>query len=226
MDRAVRNAFRAQAEYCARLDSPFTGLLCRMLADVLSSQSEAGREILGWRGDPAPLADNLPLRVVGALHALARSGNAPELASIYPPAPLPAADRLADVLRRALRRHAAEISAFLPFTPQTNVRRRRPRTVRRPFPKRNLLGATQELRGAITPSARHRFHEFRRLGAHGSAIESWAGTVRGRLAGRRPALGRDAVLTTRQPGYRPDDAAAAGAARHRRRTRFPATARR
>ena len=117
---AVREAFRAQAEYCARLDSPFTDLLCRTLADVLSSRSEAGCEILGWRGDPAPLADNLPLRVVGALHALARSGKAPELASIYPPAPLPAADLLADVLRRALQRHAAEILAFLPFTPQTN----------------------------------------------------------------------------------------------------------
>lgn len=116
----VREAFLAQAAYCAQLGSPFTDLLCRTLAEVLSAETGAGREILAWAGDPAPLADNLPLRVAGALHALSRSGRAPRLTAVYPPAPLPARDRFAAVIARTLREHSDEIVAFLPFTPQTN----------------------------------------------------------------------------------------------------------
>ena len=116
----MRQAFRAQAEYCDRLGSRFTGALCATLAETLSMDSESGRLALTWAGDPSPMADGLPLRVTGSLHALVRSGRAPELAAIYPPHDVPTPVVLADVLGRVLIEHGAEIGAFLRHTPQTN----------------------------------------------------------------------------------------------------------
>lgn len=117
---AVRNAFRAQAEYCERLGSRFTALLCATVADTLSMDDEPGRHALAWAGDPSPLADNLPLRLAGALHALARSGRAADLRALYPPHDAPSPAVLADVIRRTFVEHGAEITAFLHHAPQTN----------------------------------------------------------------------------------------------------------
>src|SRR5512146_34366 len=100
--QGVRAAFASQAEYCRRLGSPFTAALCEALADDLDASSPAGRAILEWKGDPAPLADNVPLRTVGALNALARSQAAPYLAALYPPHPSPDPAALAPAVLRAL----------------------------------------------------------------------------------------------------------------------------
>jgi hypothetical protein len=122
MNRAavVGQAFRDQAGYCARLDSPFMVALCEGIADVLTTEDPVGRAVLAWPGDPAPLADNVPLRVTGALHALARSGRVRNLTAAFPPHRTPSGPTLAAVLREAFRDHGREIVDFLAFTPQTN----------------------------------------------------------------------------------------------------------
>jgi hypothetical protein len=71
-----------------------------------------------WPGDP--LADILPLRVAGALHALVLSGMAPELATAYPPEKLPDDKSLHALLLNALAQHSAFIKRFIESPPQTN----------------------------------------------------------------------------------------------------------
>jgi hypothetical protein len=118
--QAVRSAFASQAEYCRRLGSPFTACVCEALAVDLDMSGAAGRTILGWTGDPSPLVDNVPLRTIGALNALARSQAAPYLATLYPPNPLPDPRELARAVRRALDEHAGRVLEFLSSPPQTN----------------------------------------------------------------------------------------------------------
>jgi len=118
--QAVRSAFMSQAEYCRRLGSPFTASVCEALAAHLDMSTAAGRAILGWTGDPAPLADNVPLRAVGALNGLARSQAAPHLAALYPPNPPPDPAQLAGALLRALGEHSTSVMQFLGSPPQTN----------------------------------------------------------------------------------------------------------
>jgi len=116
----VRSAFLAQAGLCERLGSPFTALLCRVLADGLDPANELEGSILEWRGDPGPFADSVPLRLAGALHGLVRADCVPPLAVLYPPHPLPGPQRLLAAVRSALSEHADAIRAFLRHPPQTN----------------------------------------------------------------------------------------------------------
>lgn len=80
----VLAACESQARYCERLGSPFTARVCRLLALEVLPATPLGRELLLWPGDPSPEADNLPLRLAGALHFLARAGRA-GLIEHYPP---------------------------------------------------------------------------------------------------------------------------------------------
>jgi len=119
----VRAAFREQAYFCTRLGSPFTALLCTLLADRLDQHSEVGARILGWRGDPSSQADALSLRVCGALHGLVRSGREPALAALYPKpgeAFEPDHERLAEESLRAIQQHPDWFDAYLATAPQTN----------------------------------------------------------------------------------------------------------
>ena len=118
--QAVRSAFDSQAEYCRRLGSPFTARMCEALAADLVMSNAAGRAILGWTGDPSPFVDNVPLRTIGALNALARSRAAPYLAALYPPNPLPDTGELTRAVLRALDEHPNRLAAFLSSPPQTN----------------------------------------------------------------------------------------------------------
>ncbi|HEV2815762.1 MAG TPA: DUF2332 family protein [Allosphingosinicella sp.] len=120
MDREakVRASFAEQAYWCARLGSPFTARLCEALADGLDRRSAVGARALAWPGDPAPGGDALALRLCGGLHALVRNGEAPELALLYPPAPLPEADALRRALAPVLARQA--LLPWLERAPQTN----------------------------------------------------------------------------------------------------------
>jgi hypothetical protein len=95
-------------------------MVCDALAADLPDEHEVGRRILAWDGDPAPLADNVPLRIVGALNALVRAGRVPYLAMHYPPHAAPEAGQLAASLRQALREYADHVLAFLDRPPQTN----------------------------------------------------------------------------------------------------------
>lgn len=82
--QAVRAAFTSQAGYCRRLGSPFTACVCEALAAELDMSSAAGRAILGWKGDPSPLADNVALRTIGALTSRHRSDGCGSSSPIHP----------------------------------------------------------------------------------------------------------------------------------------------
>lgn len=114
----VREAFREQARWCERLGSPFTARLCTVLADTLDPASAIGARVLGWTGNP--MSDALALRLCGGLHALVRDGDAPVLAPLYPPAPLPDEAMLARLLPMALVEHASALDPWLDSPPQTN----------------------------------------------------------------------------------------------------------
>ena len=116
----VRQAFLQQAGYCDQLGSPFTALLCRVLADGLEGSSEIERFILEWPGDASAFADSVPLRVAGALHCLVRAGRAPELAELYPPHGKPDSAKLLAAARGALLDQGAFVRDFLQSPPQTN----------------------------------------------------------------------------------------------------------
>lgn len=119
----VREAFRAQAEDCLALGSPFTARLCRTFAERLAPGDPVADRILGWPADPGPHEDRLPLRLAGALHGLVLSGRAPDLAAVYPPHPA-SDDALFDAATGAMRRHAPAVLARLEGPPQTNEPRR------------------------------------------------------------------------------------------------------
>ena len=116
---AVREAFLSQAAICAHLGSPFTGLLCAAFSK-LDRKTAVSRLILDWQGDPAADKDNLPLRVCGGLHFLARSGRAPGLASLYPPGLLPEESRLREEVASVLALEGDFLVQWFERAPQTN----------------------------------------------------------------------------------------------------------
>lgn len=116
----MRAAFAKQAEFCERLHSPLTAALCAVIGRKLDRSTPLGVRILDWPGDPDPQKDGLPLRLCGGLHALVRSGDAPELAAAYPPAPTPDAERLWSLLEPVLRHQGDKLSRWLDSAPQTN----------------------------------------------------------------------------------------------------------
>jgi hypothetical protein len=117
-EAAVRAAFAEQAEWCERLESPFTALLCRLLGERLDRSTETGRKALDWPGNPSSLVDALALRLCGGLNALARSGKAPALAACYPPHGLPDPETLWQALVPALA--DPQLPSWLDRAPQTN----------------------------------------------------------------------------------------------------------
>ena len=111
----IADRFVRQAEECRALGSPFTGRMLDKVLDLLDPTAPLGHRIL--QADARP-EDAFPLRLAGALHALARAGDQ-DLAPVYPPhAARDAA--LAQALRRALTGRAADILPWLDHPPQTN----------------------------------------------------------------------------------------------------------
>jgi hypothetical protein len=114
----IRASFAEQARFCTMLEARFMALLSETLGERLDRDGDAGRRVLDWPGEPGAFADALALRLCGGLHFLVRSGAAPGLAQLYPPAPLPEADALWTALRPALADE--RLPAWLDFAPQTN----------------------------------------------------------------------------------------------------------
>jgi hypothetical protein len=108
-----RDAFRQQAAFCAAMDAPITARVCEALADALSRDGATARRTLDWPGDPIP--DALPLRLVGGLHALARTGIDADLTALF----AGTGDAHA-ILRRVLVDHDAALLPWLDGPPQTN----------------------------------------------------------------------------------------------------------
>ena len=117
-EAAVRAAFRQQAVVCRGLDSPFTARVCELVAERLDGSSEAGRAVLDWPGDPRAHADALPLRLCGALHALARAGG--PTAQAWPPNATPDDETLWSAIYAALEGEGGFILDWLKSPPQTN----------------------------------------------------------------------------------------------------------
>jgi hypothetical protein len=116
----IVQSFRTQSGWCDRLGSPFTARLLDRAADDL----ESGGPITGllgvWPGNP--VADALPLRFAGALHALVLSGAAPDLAAMYPPrqSGIPDPGALWPAVLAAVAAHRPHVETFLASPPQTN----------------------------------------------------------------------------------------------------------
>ncbi len=114
---AVRTAFGNQVAYCRDNGAPATALICHALAELL--ESERGgvtmERIRRWAG-PA-LADALPLRIAGALHALYLARDEPGLDPIY--AGLKPSDATGRVAA-ALETHDHALLSWLDGPPQTN----------------------------------------------------------------------------------------------------------
>lgn len=118
---SIRDAFLEQSENCAALGSPFMGRLLALLADRLSRGTPVAEKILTWPGDPRAHADNVPLRLGGALHALKLEGLA--LEDVYPPFDVPD-DLLWSGVYKAMQDHAPRLMTWLDNPPQTNEVRR------------------------------------------------------------------------------------------------------
>jgi hypothetical protein len=116
----VRQAFRDQAKACAALGSPLMARLLSGLADSLIPGDPVSDTVLCWAGDPSSIADSVPLRLAGGLHALALTGKDPALAAAY-------AGDGGDIVQTALaaiHRHPTTLLQWLQSAPQTNEVRR------------------------------------------------------------------------------------------------------
>ncbi len=107
-----RGAFRIQEFYCRKMDAPIYADIGAALAEGLTRESETGRRVLDWPGEPT--RDALPLRLLGGLHALVLAGKDEELARVF------AGEVSAEALNRVLVRNDAALRPWLDGPPQTN----------------------------------------------------------------------------------------------------------
>ncbi|RZJ95402.1 MAG: DUF2332 family protein [Brevundimonas sp.] len=117
---AVRQGFRHQAAVCATAGAPFTGRLCGLIAERMTAAG-IGDRVLNWPGNPEHDVDALPLRLMGGLHDLARSGRRERLSALYAALGEGFGDDAAwSVLDGALAEEAEWLSPWLDGPPQTN----------------------------------------------------------------------------------------------------------
>ena len=119
MTDRFHEAIAAQVRACLALGSPFTARLLQAVAAEMRPDSALGRRVALWPGDLGPASQSVPLRIAGGLHALVRSGDAPDLAACYPPHEAEES-RLRAALRDTLRRSDAALCDWVQHAPQTN----------------------------------------------------------------------------------------------------------
>ncbi|MEN9683435.1 MAG: hypothetical protein RLZZ427_1186 [Pseudomonadota bacterium] len=113
----VTAAFANQVAYCIASNAPATARVVAAVQALLEA-GEGGAlldAVRGWAG--APLADALPLRVAGGIHALYLAGHAPGLDAIYRNE---AGCDDAALVAGAIHAHEAELLPWLDGPPQTN----------------------------------------------------------------------------------------------------------
>jgi hypothetical protein len=115
-EQTNRDSFRIQAGYCTAMAAPITARVSTVLGESLTRDSETGRRVLDWPGEP--VADALVLRLIGGLHALYRRG-VPEIAPVFGGAVTDEAE-IAAILRDVFLDHDAELLPWLDGPPQTN----------------------------------------------------------------------------------------------------------
>ena len=114
---AVQRAFANQVAYCCDNGAPITAAICQALHDLLETERGGAvlRRVRKWAG--APLADALPLRLAGGLHALHLAGEDAALSAIYLNQRV---SNPADLVADAVERHEAFLMPWLDGPPQTN----------------------------------------------------------------------------------------------------------
>ncbi|MXP09971.1 DUF2332 domain-containing protein [Pseudoblastomonas halimionae] len=114
---AVATAFENQVAYCRSSAAEITASVCEGLYGLLDSDRGGMmmERVRRWAGPP--LADALPLRVAGGLHALHLSGDEPDLAPLYTRKRV---SDVADLLAEVIERHEAVLMPWLDSPPQTN----------------------------------------------------------------------------------------------------------
>lgn len=119
-DEAIAH-FETQARACAALGSPFLGAFLPALARRLDPATRVGARALSWPGDY--VADAVALRLAGALNALARGGEAPGLAAVWPGLGGDGTGAV-EAAVAAIEAHDASVDRWLDGAPQTNEARR------------------------------------------------------------------------------------------------------
>jgi len=117
---SVQVAFQSQSSICTAMGAPFTGRLCHLVAERLRDDSSIAHRILTWNGNPSHEGDALPLRLMGGLHALARSGRQRAWSAVYPPAVAPDDADLWALLNHILQVEGEWLMPWLDSPPQTN----------------------------------------------------------------------------------------------------------
>jgi hypothetical protein len=116
MTLSLAEAWSRQIAWCDGNGSPFTA---RVLEAAWADRERGGAlaDLLpAWQGDAD--ADAVPLRVAGALHALALSGRDVELAALYPPRQ--AQGDITHAVANAMLDHRDVMAEYLALPPQTN----------------------------------------------------------------------------------------------------------
>lgn len=115
--------FREQAGFCAALGSPFMAALCTAMARDIETGGPIAELTAHWPGDPR--RDAVSLRLAGYLHHCVLTGEAGDLANIYPQTDKNwNMERVWPVARAWFSGHAAAARAFMTSPPQTNEVRR------------------------------------------------------------------------------------------------------
>lgn len=113
----ARDAFANQIDYCRANGAPLTARIVEAILRNFGAPGAFAAKLRDWPGKP--MADALPLRAAGALHALYLSGGEPSLADLYAGNEAAMAD--ADALvAAAMARHDAALLPWLDGPPQTN----------------------------------------------------------------------------------------------------------
>jgi len=115
---AMIEAFKIQIAASRKLGSPFTSFVVETLLDNIEAGGGWAEMVADWPGKP--FADAVSLRCTGACHALVLTGQAPDLAALYPPTPTSDKAKLNQALEATLVRHKDFIREFLKSPPQTN----------------------------------------------------------------------------------------------------------
>jgi len=120
LERTAR-LLRQQAEHCALMGSPLYDALLRTAADDLIGGGPTADVLDGHLEDPSGSA--LALRMMGGVHALVLTGEAPDLASFYPsatPSVAGSPDDARPAFLEVLASHRDEVREWLRGAPQTN----------------------------------------------------------------------------------------------------------
>ncbi|HEX2559782.1 DUF2332 domain-containing protein [Phenylobacterium sp.] len=124
---ALISAFDSQAGFCERLGSPFNAALASTAAGAMRQGDDLEGLLRPWAGLTLQEIGEaaVTLRLLGACHDLALSGEAPELAAAYP-APERGGDPKAawSIARTEMAARRDRFEAFLGHEPQTNEVRR------------------------------------------------------------------------------------------------------